>query len=161
MKYTLKIFVLACLLLPNWLLAEIILTLELSPAVQSAQIFYVGDFNFTQTGSAPNIFNLRINNDGDSAERISIRFNMTWNNEIVADAQTNIFEMPAHNEVTINYQDLNAGAAIILNSQGEPQRIEFDRNDFNLPFNVIFFIFVHIAYFKGKKFLSGFSFFSL
>lgn len=106
------------------------LFLDLEILHQNAQVFQLGDLDFTKTGLAENYFNIRLRNDGNEPIGIRLKLEIFYNGSLIATGISNDFSVPGGGiTFLITSQQLAAGTAII---PGNPNPIGLKEYDVDL-----------------------------
>jgi hypothetical protein len=98
----------------------------LSPTLETSRIVYVSSFDFLQIGSTEYLFEVRLNNRTAAAIPGRLRLEIEKDHEIIADAISNLFNLPT-GLLMFNNMQLNAGFPI---DGGE---IIFENQNINPP----------------------------
>ncbi len=120
------------LFLPLQILAQVEVDLQL--IVPDAEVLRLGDLDFSNLGNAPAIFYLTLRNPAPGpAVRLQLRFEMSYNKQVVARSVSNWFTLPVTDGITFNNVQLNTGSAVIPGTGGET--IEF--NSYDIAFDLV------------------------
>ncbi len=114
------------LLLLNSARGQVNIDLILSPTLQNAKVVYISSFDFLQQGSAEFLFQITINADQDTYGRMV--FSVDRNGELLAEATTNDFDLPAGVNSMNNIQLSNG---YVFPSNGA--RVQFDDQNLKSP----------------------------
>lgn len=106
--------------------SQVALDLILSPKLQNAKVVYISSFDFLQQGAAEFLFQITINADQDINGRIV--FSVDRNGELLAEATTNDFVLPAGIS-TMNNIQLSNGYVFPANGA----RVQFDSQNIKSP----------------------------
>lgn len=107
-------WLLGLLLLPAILWAEVEINLQLINP--DAQVFPLGDLDFTQTGVNQDYFIVLIRNTGGDTPdpiRIQLCFRLTYNGSVIATGTSNPFDLPVGQDFTFTSRQLNDATAVI------------------------------------------------
>ena len=108
----------AFLLLPFLVRAEIIV--ELTLLRDDAQIFTLGDLDFTQIGGGGDYFSATLlNTGGDTGDpaRIKLCLQVIFNGVVIATGESEPFDLPANQTFVFTSSQLNEGVVIIAGQQ--------------------------------------------
>jgi hypothetical protein len=108
------------LLLLNSAHGQVAIDLILSPTLQNAKVVYISSFDFLQQGAAEFLFQITINADQDTYGRMV--FSVDRNGELLAEATTNDFNLPA-GTFSMNNIQLSNGYVFPVT---EGDRVQFD-----------------------------------
>ncbi len=113
--------------------SDIFLDLEILNA--NAQVFPVGDLDFTNTGLVQNYFNIRIRNDDANSVTLSLKLEIFYNGVQIASGISSNFTLPANpnfpglgQEYVLTSQQLSQGNAMINGQSIELSNYEVDWN---------------------------------
>ncbi len=107
---------------------------DLQIIVPDAEVIRLGDLDFSNLGNAPAIFYLTLRNpEPGPAVRLQLRFEMRYNNQVIARSISNWFTLPITEGITFNNVQLNTGSAVIPGTGGET--IEF--NSYDIAFDLV------------------------
>lgn len=111
----LKPFIILSLIVTSALsLAQQSLYLDLEILNQNAQVFKLGDLDFTKTGLTENYFNIRLRNDGTEPIHMRLKLEILYNGNLIAWALSDDFSLPADGVTyLITNQQLTGGTAVI------------------------------------------------
>ncbi len=103
-----------------------------------AQIFNIGDIDFTNTGAVPEYFEIQLsNNSPTNVYRIRLILQIILNGTPIAEGQTNPFNVPPMSNTVLNSQTLSGGSATVFDENGLPQRVELNFDDANIDLNAV------------------------
>jgi len=125
-KARMVLVLLPLLLLMNSAQGQVAIDLILSPTLQNAKVVYISSFDFLELGAAQFLFHVTINADQDTRGRMVFRVDR--NNEVIAEATTNNFNLPAGVNSMNNIQLSNG---YVFPSNGE--RVQFSERNLKSP----------------------------
>ena len=107
------------------------LFLDLQILNSNAQVFPIGDLNFSTATQATNYFNIFIQNNGNTTLSLSLKMEIFYNGTLIATGKSNLFNLaPNSPQYIFTSQQLSLGTAII-----EGQQIEL--GDYDVDFNSV------------------------
>ncbi|RMI27424.1 MAG: hypothetical protein D6681_00675 [Calditrichaeota bacterium] len=121
-----------CLLLGSAGWAQNDITVELQMLNPGAQIFPLGDLDLTGTGQIPALFRVTITNNSQNTVTIKLCLEFRLNGTVIAQTESNAFDLPPGIVLSYTNQELNAGTAVIPQTG---QTVEF--NDYNVDFSAV------------------------
>jgi hypothetical protein len=123
----LTIVVVSFLLLFGSSYAQPMLTFELAPTLELAQVVYISDFDFYQQGATQFLFQLTVQNQNPVTGYL--QFEIFRNADVLATTQSNVFSLLQNESFVVSNIELNAGYVTPIGQE----QIRFDKSSTTNP----------------------------